>query len=81
MQALTRNETLTEVVITADRPDSAGYLKYTLTNASIAGWSTSSSAATDTVELEEISLTYQRIEIEHVPGGTIAQDDWETPVA
>jgi type VI secretion system secreted protein Hcp len=34
------------------------------------------SAAYDTHELEEVSLTYQRIEVEHKVGKTMAQDDW-----
>jgi type VI secretion system secreted protein Hcp len=78
-QALVNNETLPEVVIAVDRPSQAGYIEYTLTNAQIANWSTSSSAHTDTHELETISFTYQRIELEHVPTARVAQDDWATP--
>ncbi len=81
MQALTRNETLTDVVIAVDRPGSAGYFEYTLENASISSWSTSSSAHTDTQELETISFTYQRIEVTFVNGGITAEDDWSTPVS
>ncbi len=81
MQALTRNETLTQVVIAVDRPASAGYLEYKLTNASISSWNTSSSAHTDTQELEQISFTYQKIEVTFVNGGITAEDDWSAPVS
>lgn len=30
----------------------------------------------DTHELEEVSFTYQRIEVENLPGKTSAEDDW-----
>ena len=33
-------------------------------------------AAYDTHELEEVSFTYQRIEVENLPGKTSAVDDW-----
>jgi type VI secretion system secreted protein Hcp len=35
----------------------------------------------DSRELEEISLTFQKIDITSVPGGTEASDDWQTPSA
>ncbi|HSC89900.1 MAG TPA: type VI secretion system tube protein TssD [Polyangiaceae bacterium] len=34
------------------------------------------SATYDTHELEEVSFTYQRIEVENKPGQTSADDDW-----
>jgi type VI secretion system secreted protein Hcp len=77
-QALTRNENLTTVVVTVDRPDGGGYIRIKLTNASVAGIARDTSAATDTLELETISLTYQKIEFEHVATGRVAEDDWET---
>ncbi len=87
MRALANNERLTEVVIAVDRRSSptgasgTGYFRYKLTNASISNWSTSSSATTDTFELEHISFTYQKIEVTFVNGSITAEDDWETPVA
>jgi type VI secretion system secreted protein Hcp len=38
--------------------------------------SAKTSATFDTHELEEISFTYQRIEVENLPGQTSAEDDW-----
>ena len=35
-------------------------------------------AAYDTMELEEISMTYQKIEVENLPGKTMFTDDWAT---
>lgn len=38
--------------------------------------SAKTSASYDTHELEDISFTYQRIEVENKPGQTSADDDW-----
>ena len=38
--------------------------------------SAKSTSSYDTHELEEVSFTYQRIEVENLPGQTSAQDDW-----
>lgn len=38
--------------------------------------SSKTTSAYDTHELEQISFTYQRIEVENLPGQTSAEDDW-----
>ncbi len=79
-QALVTSETLTQVLIALNRPGSNGYMLVKLTNASVAERSEESSASTDTLELEKISFTYQKIEVTFVNGGITAEDDWESSV-
>ena len=79
--ALVRNENLTQVLIALNRPGNDGYMLIKLTNASVVEHSEQSSASTDTMELEQISFTYQKIEVTFVNGGITAQDDWETSVS
>lgn len=38
--------------------------------------SSKTTATYDTHELEEVSFTYRRIEVENLPGQTSAEDDW-----
>jgi type VI secretion system secreted protein Hcp len=71
--ALVTNENLTKVELTFFR-GSNGYMKVTLTNASI-------SDDKRVGEYEEIAFTYQKIEWTWVDGGITAQDDWEAPVS
>jgi type VI secretion system secreted protein Hcp len=90
-QALTTNEVLTKVLFEFfhTTPDGAEevYYKVTLTNATVAtveyltGVGESAGTAKtqsdyDTHELEKVSFTYQRIEVESVSGKTAAMDDW-----
>lgn len=91
-QALCTNEVLTKVLFefihTTDVGEEEVYQTITLANATVSKitYNTGgigSSAATsksagqyDTKELEEISFTYQRIEIENKVGQTMASDDW-----
>ena len=91
-QALATNEALKSVFIEFVRTDPNGqvYVFQTirLTNAlinsiklytSVADSSTSTAktqAAYDTHEMEDISFTFQRIEITNVQGKTAAADDW-----
>ena len=91
-QALVTNEVLPSVVLEFMRTNPNGeeevYHRIRLTGAVIssikqyAGSQVSGadaakhSAATDTHELEDVSFTFQRIEIENVPGKTTAQDSF-----
>ncbi len=90
-QALVTNEVLTSVYMEFihTTPDGLEEVYHTvkLVNATVSkisqttgtGESSSSSkttAAHDTHELEEVSFTYQRIEVENLPGQTSAEDDW-----
>ena len=82
-QAAAGNETLKTVVIEFARSDPRGletvYYKVTLTNANIASlkqFTADSASGRAGAPLEEISLTFQKIEVESVTGKTTAQDDW-----
>jgi len=90
-QALTTNEVLTNVLFefvhtTADGAEEI-YHTVKLVNATVSkvkqvtgvGESAGSSKTSntfDTHELEQVSFTYQRIEVENKPGQTSAMDDW-----
>jgi type VI secretion system secreted protein Hcp len=92
MSALCTNEILKTVHFEFIHTNATGveevYYKITLTNATVSkvvyntgssGASESSSrttAAYDTMEVEAVSLTYQRIEHESVVASTMAVDDW-----
>jgi type VI secretion system secreted protein Hcp len=86
-QALVSNEVLRTVVIEFFKPDAGGRLTafqtIRLTNASVAkvfqyvGISTSAGVAPQDAELEDISFTFQKIDIENTEAGKItATDDW-----
>jgi len=90
-QALTTNEVLKSVLFefvkTTPEGEETIYHTVKLVNATVAkvrqvtgkGESAESSktvATFDTHELEEVSFTYQRIEVENKPGKTMAFDDW-----
>jgi type VI secretion system secreted protein Hcp len=80
------NEVLTEVQFEFMRaaPDGKETLEYkvTLTNAGVASYKESVNIAeqggpvVDTRPLDEVSLTFQRIDLESIPGKTDASDDW-----
>jgi len=91
LQALVSNEVLKEVLFefVQTTPDGMEQVYYTvkLTNATISAVqyttgggesaeSAKTSAAYDTHELEKVSFTYQRIEVDHKAGKTSATDDW-----
>lgn len=91
MVALTTNEALPKVLFEFYKTTPEGveevYYKITLTNATIsrikyvtgAGESAGTAktqASYDTHELEEVSFTYQKIEVENTGGQTMAVDDW-----
>jgi type VI secretion system secreted protein Hcp len=91
MQALVSNEVLKEVLFefVQTTPDGMEQVYYTvkLTNATISGVqymtgagesaeSAKTSASYDTHELEKVSFTYQKIEVDHKAGKTSATDDW-----
>jgi type VI secretion system secreted protein Hcp len=93
-QALVTNELLPSVLFEFIKTTKEGkediYYTIKLVNATISnirymtgtGESAGSAKTTstyDTHELEEISFTYQRIEVEHKVGKTSAIDDWEQP--
>jgi type VI secretion system secreted protein Hcp len=84
------NENITQCLFSFVRPStgaepSTRYMTIQLTNARIAsiGRSTASPDQLnefDAYDLEEISLTYQKIEITWIDGGITATDDWAGPV-
>jgi type VI secretion system secreted protein Hcp len=86
-QALVTNEVLKSVLIEFYATSAEGvqevYHTVKLINAMVSkiSQSTGSSSKTenslDTHELEEISFTYQRIEMENIIGKTSAVDDWK----
>lgn len=90
-QALVTNEVLKSVLIEFfhTTPEGAEECYHTvkLVNATVSkiaqstgsgesAGSAKTAASHDTHELEEISFTYQRIEVENIPGQTSAEDDW-----
>ena len=79
-QALITNEVLTSVRIEFVKTSSAGkeyvYHKIKLTDATISD--IHQHAAAETRELEEVSFTFRKIEIENVDGRTAATDDWSS---
>jgi type VI secretion system secreted protein Hcp len=93
--ALVTNETLSDVLFEFIKTTKEGkeeiYYTIKLVNATISNiayttgkgesaGSAKTAAAYDTHELEEISFTYQRIEVEHKQAKTAAIDDWNEPV-
>ena len=92
-QALVTNEVLKSVLFefihtTPDGSEEV-YQTVKLTNATVcsvqyltgtgeSAESAKTTAAYDTHELEQVSFTYQKIEMEHLPGKTSASDDWHT---
>jgi type VI secretion system secreted protein Hcp len=94
LQACATNETLTEVDIEFIKVKDDGteytYQTLTLSNASLAsvrrftGNSTTGesssrhTSATDTMELEEWSMTFQKIELDDKDASTSMADDWTT---
>lgn len=92
MKALCSNEVLTSMLFEFYHTTPEGveevYYKITLTNATVSRISyvtgsgesagtAKTQAAYDTHELEEVSFTYQRIDVEHTTGKTMATDDWK----
>jgi type VI secretion system secreted protein Hcp len=89
--ALTTNEVLKSVFIEFfhTTPDGLEEVYHTvkLVNATVSkiaqstgsgesSGSAKTNATYDTLELEEVSFTYQRIEVENLPAKTAAEDDW-----
>jgi type VI secretion system secreted protein Hcp len=95
MQALCTNEVLKKVLFEFTHTTKTGttevYYKIELEEATIScvkymtgeGGESNASAKhnqrNDTLELEEVSFTYQKITVSHVPGSTQAVDDWKAP--
>ena len=81
-RALADNEVLREVVIEFVRPGPRGqeevYRTVTLTNAVVSGIERprGGAAGRDPHEIEEISFTFQKIEVTNSIGKTTATDDW-----
>lgn len=91
-QALTSNEVLESVVIEFEKVNASGkeyvYQTIKLTNATILeirqytreyqsqSGASKHPAGVDTVELEEVSFTFQKIEMTNLDGKTSALDDW-----
>lgn len=87
LQAVYTNENLPSVVIEFYKKSSSGqittpYYKIKLTNASISmisqsgGTGSSDKSSSNTTETEDISFTFQKIEIENPDAKTTAADDW-----
>lgn len=84
------NETLSSVVFNFYSPNKIGLSQLThaikLTNASIASVRQSihlgqtGGPVIDTRELQEITLTFQKIDITSLPNGFEASDDWQAPI-
>jgi type VI secretion system secreted protein Hcp len=84
--ALVDSEVLTEVVFEFLKVSQSGKetveFKVTLTNAGVGVFRQTTSIgqkggpAVDSRPLEEVSLTFQKIELEDLPGQTDASDDW-----
>ncbi|TAL69052.1 MAG: type VI secretion system tube protein Hcp [Bacteroidetes bacterium] len=84
-QACVTNEVLPSVVLQFVHVNSDGfeqvYQTITLTNANISGVRMfkdyfNSAQGVDSKELEEVSFTFQKIQIENLDGKTMAVDDW-----
>jgi type VI secretion system secreted protein Hcp len=84
-RALATNEVLKEVVFEFVRTNAKGqeevYETIKLTNALVSGIHRSEGQRTgrDTKEMEEISFTYEKIEMSHANGKTTATDSWQRP--
>lgn len=92
-QALVTNEVLPKVEFnflqTSPKGTDEVYHKVTLRNAivvdithrteTVEGASTGKTSGAQMFEFEDISFAFQRIEIENIPGRTMAEDDWWTP--
>ena len=86
-QALVQNETLKKVVFTFTRTSVAGkeevHWTVTLTNASVVAvrpildLTARTGSSLDGHELEQVELTFEKIEIEDKAGKTTASDDWD----
>ena len=86
-QAAVKNETLKTVVFTFTRTTGQGkeeaHWVVTLTNASVVAvrpilnLTARTGSAFDGHELEEVELTFEKIEIEDKVGKTAASDDWD----
>jgi type VI secretion system secreted protein Hcp len=83
-RSLVTNETLTTVSVTFNQPNAAGtlapFFTIVLTNASVVRIRQSVTVApglTDSANpLEEISLTYRKIELSDIDAATSATDEW-----
>jgi|SRR5580700_953777 type VI secretion system Hcp family effector len=85
-QACVTNEVLRSVLFEFLQRNKEGqeeiYYTITLTNATVAAHKhltapeSSHSETYDTLELEEISFTFERISLEHKTGKTLASDEW-----
>lgn len=81
-QALNSNELLTTVEFDFVRSGTMGqqavYYTVKLTNATVTSVRSYISAAPDQRALEDVSFTFQKIEIEDKEGKTSAMDDWQS---
>lgn len=85
-QALCTNETLKSVLFEFVQTSKSGeevlFYTITLTEASVVGIRQHTpldvAGSFDVHELEEVSLTFRKIAIEHVPGNTMAVDNWRS---
>ncbi len=87
LQALTSNELLTHVVIviyqTGGNGQPSSSRTYKLASANVVGIrrypSSPSSGQSHTHEVEEVSLTFQKITMEYNNGNNAATDNWDAP--
>jgi len=82
LQALSTNEILTSVEFDFVRPNALGeqtvYYTIKLTNATVSALRSyiGGAGTTDQRALEDVSITFQKIEVEDKEGKTMAMDDW-----
>ena len=90
MNALTNNETITDLQLKCWQPSSTGaevqYYTIELVNANISGiraemLNNKYPENMNHMEREHISFTYQKITWTWMEGGITAEDDWETPTS
>jgi type VI secretion system secreted protein Hcp len=80
LQACSNNEVIPEATFHFFPPGSTvENLRVTLRDASCADITETTTA--DAQELETISFTFRKIEVEHVVSKTSYQDDWATPTS
>jgi type VI secretion system secreted protein Hcp len=82
--SIVSNENLSSVLFEFSQPDAKGvsqvYQTIKLTNASVSGFTRRAGASSGPTDLEDVSLTFQKIEITHVEGGITAVDDWNSAI-
>ncbi len=80
--AMTKNENLKSVVVSVPGGEGGRGYRIKLTNANISEIKQYTEIVNgQATVLEDVSFTYQKIEVEDLGTGTVAADDWESPVS